>query len=384
MAERLTAGRVVASRWFDPALAALLVGVSLVQLYTAPGMTSSLRAPVAVVLIGGAVAFRRSHPQIAAAVQAAVFLATPNFDDNFLPEVGAIAPSIVAYSCGAHAANRSGLAAVVALAVCMQIGMQFTEFPNFEVYFATLGPWWVGTQVRRRRRLVGELRERTSQLEAEQDAFARLAVRRERARIARELHDIVAHHLAVIVVQAGAGRMAPATQVDRNAERFASIRESGGHALEEMARLVDLLDAGRDGESGAFGKLRVLLDEAAAGGIPVRLTPLPVGVRLPPETEEAAYRVVQEGLTNAIKHAPGAAILVRVSTPGDEVEVEVRNGAAATSSALAPTGSGLGLPGMRERVESLGGTLDAGPTSGGGWRVTARLPIRLPAVTTVP
>ena len=378
------AGQVLASRWFDPALAALLIGVSLVQLYATPGMTSSLRAPIAVVLIGGAVAFRRSHPEIAAAVQAAVFLATPDFDDNFLPDVGAIAPSLVAYSCGAHAAHRSGLAAVVALAVCMQIGMQFTEFPNFEVYFGTLGPWWVGTQVRRRRRLVSELGERTSQLEAEQDAFARLSVRRERARIARELHDIVAHHLAVIVVQAGAGRMAPTTQVDRNAERFTSIQESGGHALEEMARLVDLLDADRDGQGGAFGKLRLLLDEAAAGGIPVRLTALPAGVRLPPETEDAAYRVVQEGLTNAIKHAPGAAILVRVSVPGDEVQVEVRNEAAATSSALAPTGSGLGLPGMRERVESLGGTLDVGPTSGGGWRLTARLPIRLPAVTNVP
>ena len=110
MAERLTARRVVASRWFDPALAALLIGVSLVELYTTPGMTSSLRAPIAVVVVGGAVAFRRSHPQIAAGAQAAVFLATPNFDDNFLPHVGAIATSIVAYSCGAHAAHRSGLA----------------------------------------------------------------------------------------------------------------------------------------------------------------------------------------------------------------------------------------------------------------------------------
>jgi signal transduction histidine kinase len=383
MAERLTAGRVVGSRWFDPTLAAFLIGVSLLELYTTPGMTSSLRAPIAVVVIGGAVAFRRSHPQTAACVQAAVFLATPNFDDHFLPHVGAIATSIVAYSCGAHAAHRSGLAAVVALAVCSQIGLQFTEFPNFEVFFGTLGPWWVGTQVRRRRRVVTELRERTSQLEAEQDAFARLSVRRERARIARELHDIVAHHLAVIVVQAGAGRMAPATQVDRNVERFASIRESGGHALEEMARLVDLLDADRDDESGAFGKLRVLLDEAAAGGIPVRFTPLPAGVQLPPETEDAAYRVVQEGLTNAIKHAPGAAVRVRLSASAQEVEVEVRNETAATSSALAATGSGLGLAGMRERVESLGGSLEAGPTSGGGWSLSARLPLHLPAATPV-
>jgi signal transduction histidine kinase len=93
---------------------------------------------------------------------------------------------------------------------------------------------------------------------------------------------------------------------------------------------------------------------------------------------------VQEGLTNAIKHAPGAAIRVRLSTGSDEIKVEVRNEPAATSSALAATGSGLGLEGMRERVQSLGGTLDAGPTSGGGWSLTARLPLHLPAPVPVP
>jgi signal transduction histidine kinase len=384
MAERSTMSRILASRWFDPGLAAVLIAVSLGELYAEPDMTNSLRAPIAVLLIGGAVAFRRSHPLAAAGVQSAVFLATPNFDDHFLPELGAFAAWVVAYSCGAHAARRSGLAAVGVLAVSMQIGLQFTDFPNFEVFFGTLGPWWVGTQVRRRRRLVSELRERTAQLEAEQDAFARLSVRRERARIARELHDIVAHHLAVIVVQAGAGRMAPPAQVARNADRYESIRESGGHALEEMARLVDLLDADRDDGSGALGKLRVLLDEAAAGGIEVAFTPLPAGVRLPPELEDAAYRVVREGLTNAIKHAPGAPVLVRLTAPGDDLEIEVRNELADMRSDLAATGSGLGLAGMRERVQSLGGSLDAGPAAGGGWCLTARLPIAVPAAMQVP
>jgi signal transduction histidine kinase len=374
MAERSVASRALASSWFDPALAVALTSVALIELFTSPELTNSLRAPILVIVIGATVAVRRSHPVAAAGVQAAAFLATPNFDDNFLPDSGAIVASIVAYSCGAHAAQRSGLVAVGALAACMQVGMGFSEFPNFEVYFGTLGPWWVGVQVRRRRLLVSELAERTAQLESEQDAFARLSVRRERARIARELHDIVAHHLAVMVVQAGAGRMAPAEQGDRNAERFATVRQSGAHALAEMARLVDILEADR-GNGGAPGKLRVLLDEAAAGGVEVGFTPLPSGVRLPTEVEDVAYRVVREGLTNAIKHAPGAAVQVRLATHGDELEIEVRDAGATRASGLAATGSGLGLAGMRERVESLGGSLEAGPGAGGGWRLAVRLPM---------
>jgi signal transduction histidine kinase len=375
MADRLTPSRALASRWFDPALAVLVTGVALIELFARPELTNSLRAPIAVILFGSTLAVRRSHPIAGAGLQAAVLLATPNFDDNFLPGTGVAAAAIMAYSCGAHAAFRDGLAAVAVLAASMQIGMGFSEFPNFEVYFATLGPWWVGLQVERRRSVVRELRARTAQLEAEQDAFARLAVRRERARIARELHDIVGHHLAVVVVQAGAGRMAPVAQREGNAERFASIRESGGHALEEMARLVDLLDAERANGDGVLARLRVLIDEAAAGGIRVGFTPLPVDVHHGAEIEDAAYRVVQEAMTNAIKHAPGADLRVRLQTRDDELEIEVHNETPAAESRLAGTGSGLGLAGMRERVDALGGSLEAGPTADGGWCLTARLPI---------
>ena len=377
MAERFALRCLLTSRWFDPALAVALTSLALFELFTRPELTNSVRAPIAVVLIGATVAVRRSHPLIAAGVQAVTFLATPNFDDNFLPDSGAIAVSVVAYSCGTHAMRRSGLVAVGMLAACMQVGMGFSEFPNFEIYFGTLGPWWVGVQVDRRRRLVRELTERTAQLESEQDAFARLSVRRERARIARELHDIVAHHLAVIVVQAGAGRLAPGGHAERNAERLATIRQSGGQALAEMARLVDILEADRGNGSGALGKLRVLLDEAAAGGLDVGFIPLPDDVRLPAEVKDGAYRVVQEGLTNAIKHAPGAAVQVRLTTHDDELEIDVRDAGAAGASGLAATGSGLGLAGMRERVESLGGSLEVGPGAAGGWRLTARLPMAI-------
>jgi signal transduction histidine kinase len=285
----------------------------------------------------------------------------------------AIVPA-VAFSCGAHASRRGGLAAVAALAVCQQLAVGFSEFPNFEVYFATLGPWWVGVQVRRRRRLVSELAERTAQLEAEQDAFARLSVRRERARIARELHDIVAHHLAVIVVQAGAGRMAPATHGEGAAGRLRSIREAGDQALAEMSRLVDIIHADDGGSERGRDRLRALIDQVTAGGVDLEVAPLPPGVELPAEVEQDALRVVREGLTNAMKHAPGSRVHVRLALAGDALEVEVRDHGGGAPSSLAATGSRLGLTGMRERIESLGGSLDAGPDDAHGWRLRARLP----------
>jgi hypothetical protein len=119
----------------------------------------------------------------------------------------------------------------------------------------------------------------------------------------------------------------------------------------------------------------VLLDEAGAGGVEVGFTPPPAGVRLPREVEDGAYRVVQEGLTNAMKHAPGAAVQVRLAARGEELEVEVRDSGSASSSPLARSGAGLGLEGMRERVESLGGSLEPGPLPGCGWSLSARLPV---------
>jgi signal transduction histidine kinase len=300
---------------------------------------------------------------------------------DVVPGAVALPAAALAYACGAHAGTRPGIAGTAALLAALQVQAGFSEFPNLELVFLTLAPWWVGSELRKRRRLVAQLEERTRELETERDAFARLSVRRERARIAGELHDIVAHHLAVIVIQAGAGRMAASGSTDEARERFRSIRVSGGQALADMARLVDVLHADKGG-AGSAGRLRLLLDRAAAGGLRLDVTSLDPELRLPAEVEESAYRVVQEGLTNAMKHAPGAAVSVRVAASGDTLEVEVENrpGGAARST-LAETGAGLGLEGMRERIESLGGSLDAGPAPGGGWRLSARLPMAVRPLT---
>jgi signal transduction histidine kinase len=280
MAERFSPARILASRWLDPVLAIALTAASLAELYTSPDLTGSPQAAVVVVLLGALLVVRRSHPVPATCVAGAILAATTQYDEGFLPGLSYAVPSLLAYSCGAHASRAAGLVGALIAAVGAQVGVGFEEFPNFEIYLRALVPWWVGRQVRRRPGLVSELAVRTAQLEAEQDAFTGLAVRRERARIARELHDIVAHHLAVIVVQAGAGRLADAGQTDRAAERFTTIGESGGEALREMARLVDILDADRRHTAGGLGRLRALLDEAEAGGLEVRFTPLPSGVRV--------------------------------------------------------------------------------------------------------
>jgi signal transduction histidine kinase len=375
MPERAALKRVVASRWFDLGLAIVLTSACLVEFFARPDLSHSPRAAVVVLLTGALLSVRRSHPAPAACAAGAIVAANPDLDDNFLPALAFVIPVILSYSCGAHAPRGRGLLGVAVLAAGMQIGAGFTEFPNFEIYFSTFGPWWVGFQLQRRRLLVAELAQRTAQLETEQDAFTRLAVRRERARIARELHDIVAHHLAVIVIQAGAGRLAPTDEVDRARERFAGIRESGGEALAEMARLVDILEV--DSGAGAAGlrRLRGLLDELKAGDVQVHFVPLPAGVRLPARVEESAYRVVQEGLTNSIKHAPGSAVTVRLELCDEELQVEVLDSGGRAPSALATTGSGFGLAGMRERIESVGGRLDAGPDTGGGWSLRAWLPL---------
>jgi len=277
---------------------------------------------------------------------------------------------VAAYACGVYAAKCSGALGAAAVLVGGVIASGGAAVPAI---LATVAPWWTGRQVRRRRALVVQLAERQSELESEQDAFARLAVRRERARIARELHDIVAHNLAVIAVQAAAGRLAGPDAGDGTRERFRTIRQSGDQALAEMARLVDILHTDARDPEPAPG-LEFLVDQAQAGGLDVRVTPLAPDVELPPEVKAAAYRVVQEGLTNAMKHAPGAALEVRFALDEGALEVTVVNDGAAAPSALAATGSGLGLTGMRERVESLGGSLEAGAEPGGGWRLRARLP----------
>lgn len=313
----------------------------------------------------------RSHPLLAVVAFAVLALVSSPILGVAPPSALVLVVALVCYQCGAHSPARVGLAAIAALVVAIQIAAGLEQAPNLEILFFTGGPWWLGREVGRRRVLVRRLEQRTAELEREEEAFARLSVRRERARIARELHDIVSHHLAVVVVQAGAGRVAAAPTAARTRERLTTIRDAALHALGDMARLVAMLGAA---PRGVAERLAPLLERTRRAAPGVRVAGLPSGAVLPPDVEAVACRVVQEGLTNAMKHAAGAPIDLRLALE-DDLVIEVLNGAGAgTAGDLAASGSGLGLSGMDERVRALGGTLRAGP-EGGGWRLTARLPV---------
>jgi signal transduction histidine kinase len=371
-------------RWLrirgDRAIAAALYATCVAELIASSGTTKAPLAVVEAAILCAPLLMMRSRPVAAVLVAAAAAVIGPVVDGS--PDfAGQLVACSLTYVCGLRAAARTGAVAVGMLIGATQVSMGFSEFPNVEILFSTVGPYWLGHQVRLRNSLVAQLGERTRELHDEHDAFARLSVRHERARIARELHDIVAHHLAVIVVQAGAGRMVSLAPSQRTPERFATIREAGAHALVEMARLVDILQSDDASTPGTASRWRLLTEEASAGGVEVCFNWSAPDLRLPADVERDAYLIVREALTNAIKHAPGAHVRVDLEADQGELEIEVRDDGPRDPMPLAHTGSRLGLIGMHERIDAAGGTLEAGPDPAGGWRLRATLPIASPAVT---
>ncbi|NYE36047.1 signal transduction histidine kinase [Nocardioides cavernae] len=372
-----------ARRWLDRALVGfvLLVG----------GMGHFLAGQLPAMVFTAAEAlpllWRRSRPWPAfLAVALASALQAAAYDQ---PTVGQLAFPVAVYSVARWSPRWQGIAALlvgyagalVAAARWMYgLGAGEVTAANLVPYTVTIGAivtaaWALGFAAQSREKYVASLVARAEQAERMAEREVELAARDERSRIAREMHDVVAHGLSVIVVQADGARYAAAKDPDVAVGTLETISSTGRAALTEMRRLLGLL---RDGDTGVapqpgLADVRHLVDEARAAGtrveadLPEPAPDVPGGVGL------AAYRIVQESLTNVRKHAgPEARVSVRVRV-GREVEVEVRDdgrGAAAHSD-----GRGLGLAGMRERAAVHGGALDAGPVTGGGFAVSARLPL---------
>ncbi|MFE9463098.1 sensor histidine kinase [Streptomyces virginiae] len=240
---------------------------------------------------------------------------------------------------------------------------------------------------------LGDARQRIAEQESISEAErSRRTLLEERARIARELHDVVAHHMSVITVQADSAPYRLPGMPEPVQEEFAAIAAGARQSLGEMRRLLTVLRApdgaggaggdGGDGERGpqpGIGRLQQLVEATVRAGQPVELSLAAGAARAaPPAVDLSAYRIVQEALANVVRHAPGASTRVSVTVDDDEVLVLVVNGPAARDAVVEPDGPGTGhgLVGMRERVRLTGGTLDTGPLPDGGFRVAARLPLR--------
>ena len=235
-----------------------------------------------------------------------------------------------------------------------------------------------GRALRERERVAAQLAARARELEEEREAYAALSVRYERARIASELHDIVAHAISVMVVQASAGQRLVSDDPRSTADAFDAIADAARQAEEDMGRLVALLgDDEAIADAPDLSLVEEIVARAAGSGLDVTLRLEGDREGLPAEVAGLACRVVQEGLTNALRYAAGAAVAVAVHGGRDDLLVSVANAPSTRAAALAGAGTGNGLRGLRERVSAVGGTLDAGPTPEGGWRVAARMPRRV-------
>ncbi|MFE3456325.1 sensor histidine kinase [Nocardiopsis aegyptia] len=238
--------------------------------------------------------------------------------------------------------------------------------------------WTWGTLVRVRRAHIAGLQERARQLERDREAQARIAAARERARIARELHDIVAHSLGVMVVVADGAAMKARTEPERAREAMVRVRDTGRTAMAEMRRMLHILRDDEPGERSpqpGTARLEDLVEDSRAAGLPVALTVEGDPVPLAPGPDLAVYRVVQEALTNVRGHAGPALSRAEVALRYRDAEVEVRvtdDGRGNAGTDASP--GGHGLVGMRERVAACGGTVRAGGRPGGGFEVVAVVP----------
>lgn len=311
---------------------------------------------------------RRSHPALCLALVGTGFAVHQLL--GYAPTVAGLGLYVALYSAGAHLPARRRTIAVTAIAayLVLAVGLRAAGSPAGALEFATFLPvlvviWVAGSWVRARR----------SAQVAVQVAEAVAAVADERARIARELHDVVSHHVTAMVVQAEALQFLVERQPEKVVAGLEVIGETGRSAMTDLRDLLGALHGAADsGREPAVGSLHDLVERSRAAGLAVDLhesgSPAvgPAGVSL------AVYRVVQESLTNAVKHAPGSDVVVRVERGAREVAVEVRSSSGRARRDWAR--SGRGLTGLEERVGFVGGRFAAGPEPDGGFAVRAWIP----------
>lgn len=328
--------------------------------------------------VGATLGVGRRHPRAAWLIATAALLAAAPFGS--LPLGVALLAVGNAFCAGRWDGPRGGLAGLVALLAGLELNVLVAHDSAVPAFFLPVAAWGAGRALRERSLVAAQLEERARELEAEREAHASLSVRYERARIGSELHDIVAHAISVMVIQASAGQRLAARDPEATAETFSVIADAARQAEGDMGRLVALLgDEQAIGDAPDLTLVEELVARATGSGLDVTLRLEGERAGLPAPVVETAYRIVREGLTNALRYAAGAKVSVTLRGDRDMLAIEVLNDRASAEVALTGTGTGTGLQGLRDRVAATGGTLATGPTPEGGWRVSVVLPRRIAA-----
>jgi signal transduction histidine kinase len=372
---------------------AVAVGLTLLSVFAprTSGPTEPESVPGWIGLLGLALlaaqglplAWRRIRPVVVAAV---VVLASAGYGLVVFPAppyAGWVALFAVATQVrGFRRAMITGVAVAAALAGGVVVAAVLNPEGRNELLpllLVTLIVALAGGLTRAERDRVSALRERAGSLEREQDAVRGQAALEERLRIARDLHDMVGHGLSAIAVQSGTARVAlGAGDLDAVRVALGHVEATSRSAMREMRTVVGVLrEQSPTAAEGApdLDGLPALLEQAGRAGVQAALDPVGDLGQVPPVVGRCAYRVVQEALTNVIRHAPGADATVCLRARDGWLHVEVTDGGG-TGAGTVPVSGGHGLVGMRERVEMLRGTVYAGPLEGGGWTVQATLPLR--------
>jgi len=384
--------------WSDGFWALVLLGISAVEVVGRRGaqgrILPDLAIPVAFLLCL-TVALRRRAPEQMLLLTVALGLFQLIMDVPVI--VSDFAMLVITYtvaSNGARWASRLALGGGLCAGALAQLrwpqqdvaGWTHLAIAVFQTVPFALA-WVLGDSLRTRRAYFAQLEERAARLEKEREAQAKVAVAAERARIARELHDVVAHNVSVMVVQADGAAYVLDAAPDQAKKALETISTTGRQALAEMRRLLGVLRTGEHQEAGEYvpqpdvEQLHELIEQVRTSGLPVDYKvegtprPLPSGVEL------TAYRIVQEALTNTRKHGgPNAGASVRLVYFDDGLGLLVEDDGKGAPHELyedgGADGQGHGLIGMRERIGMVGGTLDAGPRPGGGFRISALLPLK--------
>ena len=366
---------LIAQRWID-ALVVLLALIAQADVWGDPAQRPWPVAAPAALLWTLPLLLRRRFPLAAPAV---VFAALGV--ESFLPgqvvtnsQVNPWTLLAAFWVVGTHPSQRTALAGG-AIGYCALALIVLNEAPDapstVALFLLGAAAWAVGRALAERDRRAEELEQAAERLQSEHET----AVLVERARIAGELHDVIAHSVSVMTVQAGAARLLLEEDPARAREPLISVEETGREALGEMRRLLGMLRGAED-EAGlapqpGMAQLVTLVEQVRSAGLPVEVAAIGRQRPLAPGVDLTAYRVVQEALTNVLKHAAGASARVRIRYGSDALELEVLNDGQAKRNGR----PGQGLVGMRQRVALYGGQLEAGPGRDGGYEVRARLPL---------